>query len=211
MTGARAIQTSVLAAVLMAMTMPVRAGGEAAALTVRLYNTAGIPAIELAAARQTAESILLDAGLSVAIRHCGRAGAPADASIDACDGSLQPSEVVVRVIHGPAFTAAPHSDAYGVAYVVNKTDRGWLATVFADRIARAAARTDVDHGTLLGRVMAHEVGHLLLGSGYHAEAGVMRGDWPDALLDHATNEWRFSVLESARMHRALVSDKFDPS
>jgi hypothetical protein len=60
-------------------------------------------------------------------------------------------------------------------------------------------------------VIAHEVGHLLLGSGYHADAGVMRAEWPDALLHREGDEWRFSMLEAARMQRALASIVRDPS
>jgi hypothetical protein len=87
-----------------------------------------------------------------------------------------------------------------VAYVVKETDRGWLATVFSDRIAAAATRLGVDAGALLGLVIAHEVGHLLLGIDYHGETGVMRAYWPDALLNH-TGEWRFSMSEATRIRQ----------
>jgi hypothetical protein len=174
------------------------------ALTVRLYNTSGIAAPELAAATRTAESILRDTGIDVTFRQCGRQVSPADA-VDACDDRLMPSEVVVRMINAPAFHTTLSPDAYGVAYVVQETNRGWLATVFGDRSDQAAARVGVEPGSLLGRVMAHEVGHLLLGAGYHGDAGLMRAHWPDALLGHAGEEWRFSVLEAARLHDVLTN------
>jgi hypothetical protein len=63
----------------------------------------------------------------------------------------------------------------------------------------------MEPGTLLGRVMAHEVGHLLLGTGYHGEAGVMRAEWPDAQLNRDGDHWRFSMLEAASMQRVLAS------
>jgi hypothetical protein len=161
----------------------------AATLIVRLYNTAGIPAPELVSARDTAAAILADTGLNVVFRHCGT-----------CDESLQPGEVVVRIINAPAFNLALHPEAYGVTYVVRETNRGWLATVFSDRTTAAAERVGVDAGVVLGRVMAHEVGHLLLGTGYHGDAGVMRADWPDARLTHGEEEWRFSMIEAATIH-----------
>ena len=180
----------------------IRAGADAPAdLTVRLYNSSGIPAAELLAGRRAAESILREAGLGVQFRHCGRAVLP-DVAADPCQESLRPSEVVVRVIKAPAFSANLHPDAYGLTYVVHETNRGWLATVFSDRINQAADRVGVEPGTLLGLVMAHEVGHLLLGSGYHGDAGLMRADWPDALLARAA-DWKFSMVEAARMHRVL--------
>ena len=92
--------------------------------------------------------------------------------------------MVVRIIDAPADNPTLHPEACGVAYVLKETDRGWLATAFSDRIADAATRVGVDAGTLLGLVIAHELGHLLLGSGYHGWTGVMRADWPDELLDH---------------------------
>ena len=37
------------------------------------------------------------------------------------------------------------------------------------------------------------------------EAGVMRAEWPDALLNRDGGEWSFSMLEAARMQRVLAS------
>jgi hypothetical protein len=171
-------------------------------LIVRLYNTAGIPAPELLVARRTAEQILRDTDLNVLFRHCGRPvpGEP----VDRCEESLKPFEVVVRVMHAPAFNSTLHADAYGVTYVVQETNRGWLATVFSDRIAHAAARVGVERGPLLGRVMAHEVGHLLLGVGYHGESGLMRAEWPDSRLSGSHDDWRFSMSEASSIHRVLA-------
>jgi hypothetical protein len=197
-------------AVLAGTTLAVRAAAPPTAqapqnaLTIRLYNTSGIPAATLVAARHATESILRDTGLTVVIRHCGRSVAPEDAP-DACDQPLKPSELVVRIIDAPAFNTTLHPDAYGLAYVVQETNRGWLATVFSDRIDRVATRLNVDPGTLLGLVAAHEVGHLLLGSTYHAEGGLMRADWSDALLAREAREWRFSTGEAARIHSVIAS------
>ena len=213
-------------AVLLAMMMSVSVSAESSVtLTVRLYNTSGIPTPQLLAARRAAESILRSTELDVRFRQCGRRISP-DQPVDPCDEPLTPSEVVVRVIDASAFNATLQPDVYGTSYVVRETNHGWLATVFSDRIARAATRVRVDPGTLLGRVVAHEVGHLLLGTGYHGQAGVMRADWPDALLNLDSEEWHFSMIEVTRMHRVLAaitrgplanetahrstSDRFDP-
>lgn len=202
----RAIAKSAAGAMLMALMLPngVRAESSSPVLTVRLYNTSGIPQPELMAARLEAESILRDTGMDVIFRHCGHRtsedDASADDAVDTCHERLKPAEVVVRVINAPGFSTTLKPEAYGVAYVVQETSRGWLATVFSDRIDQAAARAGVEAGVLLGRVVAHEVGHLLLGHGYHSTAGVMRAEWPDALLTHASKQdWRFSLTEANRM------------
>jgi hypothetical protein len=173
------------------------------ALTVRVYDAAGIPAEELVSARHAAEAILADTGMDVTFRHCGRP-VIAEYGDDACAESLKPAEVVVRVIDAPAFNLALRPETYGLAYVVKETNRGWLATAFSDRVNEAAARVGADPGTLLGRVMAHEIGHLLLGTSYHGDAGVMRAYWPDAVLNHVGEQWRFSRLEAARMQQAAA-------
>jgi len=170
-------------------------------LTVRLYNTSGTPADELAAARSVADAILRDSGLTPIFRPCGQLAG----GTDSCDEPLKPSEVVVRIIDAPAFNATLHADVFGITYIVRETNRGWLATVFADRTGAAAERVGVDRGTLLGRVMAHEIGHLLLGIDYHSPVGVMRAEWPDDSLNRDADDWRFSMLEAERMQRVLAS------
>ena len=170
-----------------------------ATLTVRLYNTAGISAPELLAARRAAERLLDDAGMIAIFRQCGLP------SSDTCSEPLKPSEVVVRLIDAPIASTALNPDAFGAAYVVRATNRGWLATVFADRIGQAADRVGLETGTLLGRVIAHEVGHLLLGADYHGQAGLMRAQWPDASLLRAGDQWRFTDVEATRMQRVIAS------
>ena len=177
-----------------------------ATLTVRIYNTAGIPSDELQSGRREAELTLRETGVQPVFRQCGQA--VADAPADACDSALGGSEVVVRLIHAPTFNASLHPDAFGVAYVVTGPDRGWLATVFPDRIAIAAARAGADAGTLLGRVIAHEIGHLLLGGGYHGDAGVMRAVWTDDRLAGHDDQWRFSLGEGALIQRRLGARSF---
>jgi hypothetical protein len=173
-------------------------------LTVRLYNSAGIAPSDIDLARTVAGPILRETGVEVTFRRCARleAGVP----VDRCDDPLKASEVVVRLIDAPHFNLAQSADVLGVAYVVPDSNRGWLATLYADRIAGAAARTDLDRGTLLGRVMAHEIGHLLIGLHYHGPTGVMRAEWSEELLERSDEaEWRFSSLELSAMQRVLSS------
>jgi hypothetical protein len=201
----KAIQTYAVTGVLVAMTIGVHVSAEPrAVLTVRLYNTASIPAPELLAARRAIDATFQDTGLDLIVRHCGRPVLPED-SVDPCSESLRPLEMVVRIIDAPADNPTIQSEACGVAYVLKETDRGWLATAFSDRVANAATRVGVDAGTLLGLVIAHELGHLLLGSGYHGWTGVMRADWPKARIDHNAELWRFSTLEAARMRQAAAT------
>jgi hypothetical protein len=47
------------------------------------------------------------------------------------------------------------------------------AYIFSHRVEALAARNGREVGVLLGRVIAHEVGHLLLGVNSHSSAGIM--------------------------------------
>ena len=65
------------------------------------------------------------------------------------------------------------SNVLGVTpYSVDR--RGRLAYVFYDRIDALARLTGVDEAQILAYVLAHEIGHLLLPVGAHADAGLMR-------------------------------------
>ena len=98
------------------------------ALTIRFYNTSGMPSQNLLAARRATESILRDTGLDVVLRHCGRSAAPGE-PVDACDEPLKASELVVRIIDAPAFNTTLHPDVYGLAYVVPDTNPSWNSTL----------------------------------------------------------------------------------
>ena len=197
-----AIATRALVGALASMVSSVSPSADARiALTIRVYNTSEVPAPELLAARRAVASTFQDTGVDLIFRQCGRPIVPGD-PVDPCSEPLKPLEVVVRIINAPAFSPSLHPEAYGVAYVVKETNRGWLATAFSDRIHDASTRVGVETGTLLGLVVAHEVAHLLLGVGYHGETGVMRAEWPDALLGQNAGRWHFTTLEAARLRLA---------
>ena len=68
------------------------------------------------------------------------------------------------------------SRALGIALGEGNT-RGTMAYVFLDRIESLADRLEAAPGVILGHVIAHELGHLLLPHDAHAVSGVMKGRW----------------------------------
>ena len=48
------------------------------------------------------------------------------------------------------------------------------AAIYVDRIKALALRKRVDWGALLGRVISHEVGHLVLPAPSHSKKGLMK-------------------------------------
>jgi hypothetical protein len=65
----------------------------------------------------------------------------------------------------------------GIAISGASEARGRVAYIFYDRIARVAAVQQAPVVRGLGHVMAHEVGHLLIGVNSHAGGGLMQANW----------------------------------
>jgi hypothetical protein len=72
-------------------------------------------------------------------------------------------------------------------------------------IRAVAERASSPAATLLGRAIAHEIGHLLLGSGGHPRMGLMRALWSqEELRGLRPAHWGFSPREAARMRQKLL-------
>jgi hypothetical protein len=82
--------------------------------------------------------------------------------------------------------------------VVRRT--GSLATVYANRARWFADASGVDLSTVLGRAIAHEIGHLLIGTTMHPPTGLMRGVW--AAKDVAGEHWVFTEREAVALRQA---------
>ncbi len=169
-------------------------------LVIRIYDMVGLPAAELAAARQAASDVLTSAQVSLVWVSCPRTGAaPRDA---ACDAVPLPTDLMVRVASSPVGLT---KGALAEAYVDTDTATGSLATIYVDRIRALALDSGVEPGPLMGRAMAHEVGHLLFGSSTHSGTGVMRAVWSAAMLRHDNPRfWTFSEREAQRLRKSLA-------
>lgn len=54
---------------------------------------------------------------------------------------------------------------------------GVRINVFYDRIAKVLARRPISAGRILGHILAHETGHVLMQVANHAETGLMKARW----------------------------------
>lgn len=171
-------------------------------ITVRVYDVFDVGAHEMKAAQRIVAEIFDHAGFKVAWRMCPRV-VSAD-SPPPCNDSVQPTEVLVRVGTAPAKTDPV---VLGYSYVDPETRMGTLSTVFADRVKRHAARARVPFATLLGRTIAHELGHLILGTTDHTDDGLMQARWSDgALRLGMMRDVRFSPFDVERM-AAMLTDR----
>jgi hypothetical protein len=143
-------------------------------IVIRLYENQWIDAATLSDAGRVAQDIFGRAGLETAWILCRRSHRDRR-----CRDRLGPTDFLVRVVDWT--TAEPESLSFGYAHLDTQTQTGVLASVFGPRIKRTAARLRLNAAILLGRVLAHELGHLL-GLSAHSTIGLMRGDWSDEML-----------------------------
>jgi hypothetical protein len=162
----------------------------ALSLVVRIYDAYGIPADHLARARTTVDGIMKAAGIAITWPQCP------------CAAPLSTGELVVRIV-----PAAPASEpeSLGFSYVDIDRKAGTLATVFGDRVRQLAAVAGTDDGELLGRAMAHEISHLLLGTREHEHHGLMRGHWTSLeLAEQRPADWILSRAEGLKIREAIA-------
>lgn len=176
-----------------------------APVAVRIYDSAGLSVGDIIGARTEADAILRAAAIEPVWIHCPRIETKGQSSSDRCETNVGPAEIVVRVLRVRGPDAASVRELFGEALVNRQTLNGSYATVFADRVTRMSGLLGMNARPVLGRVIAHEIGHLLLGHSQHAIHGLMRAVWTDQELRREVGlDWRFSASEARRMRERIA-------
>ena len=196
-----AIATVMAAATLAALPSTAAAIDPDTRVVIRTYESTTLPA-DRGSTLAAATMILEAAGLDVQWVAC-------DASFgqredDPCVAPLTANELAVRFVRLPF--SGGHTDYVALGYSLVDTRRrtGSLATIYVDQVAALADTWHLDVRTLLGRAIAHEVGHLLLGTANHARVGLMRAIWSqDALRREHPGDWVFTPRDAQAMRDAV--------
>ena len=164
-------------------------------ITVSVCTTRHLDAKTVAGAEAVAASLFHDTGIEVAWAAC-------EAGLEG-DEATQQHWFTVRLRGGHSFIPiAGALDTLGEAFF-SADDAGYLANVYCDAVETLATSKVLELKTLLGFVIAHEVGHLMLGPG-HGPAGVMRQSWDVSDLQMMRQGClKFSPAEGVRMRRVL--------
>lgn len=181
---------------------------------IRVYDTAAVDSAARAAAIHTAAGLLADAGIDTDWHDCTVGGAHFP-----CVNIRGAGDLVVRI--APTFVAGTKmpdgsistrqtpSDPdlqLGFASFDGRTRTGVLATIFRDRVRAVAHRANVEYSELLGRAVAHEVGHLMLRASGHGLTGLMRAIWTDAeMTENRPEDWVFSQEERDRLRATAIA------
>jgi hypothetical protein len=173
--------------------------------TVLVYNHAHVAPSILAAAEREAGRILGAAGVRIVWVECPMGSTTASAE-GPCSRKLEPTDVMLRVLPPPAQHSLK-ADVFGFAIGSN------LASVYYDYAVRLAVEVEYvefDARIILGCVIAHELGHLFLGSNSHSGAGIMRSPWGHKQLREALMGTLLFTAEQAKLMQAEAPARTRP-
>ena len=183
-------------------TVPAQGPGTQSRIQVLVYNFAGVPAETMALAESRAATIYRHAGIEMDWLDCPLTSEEA-ARYPQCLLSAAPDRMALRVVAGhmgAQFGLA--RDAFGAASVPAVHGFGVVALVCAECSARLAHGDQAMDAAILGHVMAHELGHLLLGTTGHTARGLMHAAWRGKELQRvAQGSLLFTSDEAAKMRR----------
>lgn len=176
-------------------------------LLVSLYNDAGASRSVLQRAEDRAAEIFAAAGIEVHWILCVPEPAQFDAGPDtpSCASFTNPSHLSVRIVP-PARTLG--KDVFGQA-ILDESGHGVYAKVYYSTRFAYVSEELLDEGAMLGYVIAHEVGHLLLGVNSHSAEGLMCAHWRREELHHASlNFFFFSSRDAANLRSRFAAAEY---
>lgn len=156
-----------LAAALTALVLtggPSRAADRATATVVlHMTDLAGTDREDFGRARAEAQRIFSDTGVRLLWVDIGEGP-----RARACEGL----NLYVSLL-SPYLIRQRTSQGSGQTVLGSASPSTGHAFIYSERVKELAPRRRIDEGVLLGRVIAHEVGHLLLGGHDHSRSGLM--------------------------------------
>jgi hypothetical protein len=170
---------------------------------VSVFDDARVPRLTLAGAQAQASAIFAQAGVDVVFLDCAPRD-PADylPSRSRCSDVAWPTRLSVRIIPRGRSVGA---DIFGQAFV-DDLGRGVYSNVYYQNLMQSPNHPGVNDGDMLGYVIAHEVGHLLLGTNSHSLTGLMQAVWrPQVFQDAARPALVFSRAEVAALRSRLLN------
>jgi hypothetical protein len=179
---------------LVGLALGMLSGGQT--LTVRLYNLANLPTTTVERASILVEELFAGAGINVTCQK-GFPGSLEGRLTDmsaVTPGIRRESDsrdyLIVRFLSG---VPADPSSRTELGYALPFARQGAHVTVYRNTVEKLYLSSAVmpSFESLLGAAMAHEIGHVLLGSEEHFPHGIMKARWGRA---------EFQSLACKRLH-----------
>ncbi len=182
-------------------------------VTISVHEYADVPTPLLAAAEDQAREIFRRAGLETVWLNCSPKLELENLEPRSCYFSDATHLTLKISRHAMNAKVRDRPDVLGTAYPDEK-GAGYFAYVFYDRIQELAQRRGLGYA-LLADVMAHEIGHLLLGSTSHSAGGIMCAHWNyEELRNVSEGAMAFVPAQSRIMRdrlRAHQSRRLEPA
>ncbi len=178
-------------------------------VSISVYDRAGVPSELLIAAEEEARRIFQRAGVETIWLNCSEPLVAGESRTVGC-GTVGSGHLVAEILpRANSERLRFHLEVLGIALLTYKGG-GFYCYLFYDRIARLTEEHLLKH-KLLAHVLAHETGHLMLGSNSHSLNGIMSGQWgPEGLRRVSTGTLSFHSSESKHMRQrlnAFVADR----
>ena len=168
-------------------------------ITARVFNQAHVPQSVLVSAEKEAAYALGTAAVEALWVNCDRPGP--------CDEAVSPDEfeILVRETALPNFPNEGGVEAMGRC-LLPRDQPGYYALAYYNEIRDFAKGTSgISTGEILGYVIAHEIGHLLLGAD-HQDGTIMQSRWGKVELEMiATRQLRFNRSQRAERKNARMA------
>jgi len=177
-------------------------------LKVKLFNYAKVSQRTLSEAKETATAIFRREGIHIEWLDCPISPEEVDQypACTAVSSPLTPNMKLIDEVMTKGFPRRPGE--LGFALLDGQTGYGTDSWIFFQKVRDSAEATSSGLRLVLGNAMAHELGHLLLGTGQHTRTGIMRPDWDRESLRRAERgELGFTREQATRM-RVRIAARF---
>ena len=172
----------------------------APAITVALYDDMHLSLQVLADAEDEAIGVYRKAGVAISWVECKSARMKAEAD-PRCQDSPSATRLNLRIVPH----ASKASDAvFGVAFL-SAEGTGAYTDVSYNSVEELDQEWHAGLALVLGHVMAHELGHLLLGSNAHSRKGIMCPHWHEDELHLASKGSLLFSADQARFMRKKLA------
>lgn len=179
-----------IGACLIALMLVRELAADSSRLMVRICNFSRADSEMLSQAEAVARRIFQDAGIETEW-------------VTASDpGKLDPSTLTVQIFGGRAKRSGM-KDAFGTAFTGGTESTSFLADVFFGNIEETAT-TRKEAAVLLGCVMAHEIGHLLLGVAHTPDTIMAESLGRRDMLLMEAGRVRFNARQAERLRAAAA-------
>jgi hypothetical protein len=162
-------------------------------INVRVYNYAGVPADTLARAEDEIARIFGKAGLNLEWTACPTSEDELERQ-PSCQERMSPMELGLTILSRKTAPRGTLRKGYlGYSDVFSNGQIGHYAYLYYDALLSPAYSSQLSPHQTLALVVAHEFGHLLLGSEVHSPSGLMHSRWDSRDMgDAASGQLQFT-------------------